>query len=58
MPREKLLSEVYPRSKIIILPSMMDTVGYSVMEAMNYGVVPIVSDHFALPEIVETQVLS
>ena len=52
MPREKLLSEVYPRSKIIILPSMMDTVGYSVMEAMNYGVVPIVSDHFALPEIV------
>jgi len=52
MPREKLLSEIYPRSKIIILPSMMDTVGYSVIEAMNYGVVPIVSDHFAFPEIV------
>ncbi len=52
MSREKLLSEVYPRSKIIILPSMMDTVGYSVIEAMNYGVVPIVSDHFAFPEIV------
>jgi len=50
--REKLLSELYPRSKIIVLPSMMDTVGYSVIEAMNYGVVPIVSDHFALPEIV------
>lgn len=52
MPREKLLSEVYPRSKIIVLTSMMDTVGYSVIEAMNYGVVPIVSDHFAFPEIV------
>ena len=52
MPREKILSEVYPRSKVILLPSMMDTVGYSVIEAMNYGVVPVVSDHFAFPEIV------
>jgi len=52
MPRETILSEVYPRSRVILLPSMIDTVGYSVIEAMNYGVVPIVSDHFAFPEIV------
>lgn len=50
--REELLYKIYPRSKVILLPSMIDTVGYSVIEAMNYGVVPIVSDHFALPEIV------
>lgn len=52
LPREKLLTEIYPRARVILLPSMMDTVGYSVIEAMNFGVVPIVSDHFALPEIV------
>nr|BAJ49203.1 hypothetical protein HGMM_F51A06C46 [Candidatus Caldarchaeum subterraneum] len=52
MPRDRILSEVYPRARVIILPSMMDTVGYSVIEAMNYGVVPIVSDHFAMPELV------
>lgn len=51
-PRNFLLGEIYPRSRVIVLPSMMDTVGYSVLEAMNYGVVPIVSDHFAMPELV------
>ncbi|MCS7110534.1 MAG: glycosyltransferase [Candidatus Caldarchaeum sp.] len=50
--RAKLLNEVYPHTKLIVLPSMMDTVGYSVIEAMNFGAVPIVSDHFAMPEIV------
>ncbi len=52
LPRKTLLTEIYPRTKVIVLPSMMDTVGYSVVEAMNYGVVPIVSDHFAMPELV------
>lgn len=51
-PREILLTEIYPYTKVIVLPSMMDTVGYSVIEAMNYGAVPIVADHFAMPEIV------
>jgi glycosyltransferase involved in cell wall biosynthesis len=31
---------------------MMDTVGYSVLEGMYFGAVPIVSDHFAMPELV------
>jgi glycosyltransferase involved in cell wall biosynthesis len=52
LPRKALLTEIYPRAKAIVLPSMMDTVGYSVIEAMNYGVVPVVSDHFAMPELV------
>jgi hypothetical protein len=52
MPREKLLTELYPRARVILLPSMMDTVGYSVIEAMNFGIPPIVSDHFAMPELV------
>jgi len=52
MPRDRLLSNIYPRTRLIVLPSMMDTVGYSVLEGMYYGVVPIVSDHFALPELV------
>ncbi|MDW8042246.1 MAG: glycosyltransferase [Nitrososphaerota archaeon] len=50
--RSRLLNEVYPRAKLILLPSMMDTVGYSVIEAMGSGAVPIVSDHFAMPELV------
>lgn len=52
MPRERLLTEIYPRARVILLPSMMDTVGYSVIEAMNFGVPPIVSNHFAMPELV------
>jgi glycosyltransferase involved in cell wall biosynthesis len=52
LPRKTLLTEIFPRAKVIVLPSMMDTVGYSVIEAMNYGVVPVVSDHFAMPELV------
>jgi len=52
LPRQTLLSEVYPRTRVIVLPSMMDTVGYSVLEGMYYGAVPIVSDHFAMPELV------
>ncbi|MEM2095843.1 MAG: glycosyltransferase [Candidatus Caldarchaeum sp.] len=50
--RDALLREIYPRARLIILPSMMDTVGYSVIEAMYFGAVPVVSDHFAMPEIV------
>jgi glycosyltransferase involved in cell wall biosynthesis len=52
VPRQALLSEIYPRTRVIVLPSMMDTVGYSVLEAMFYGAVPVVSDHFAMPELV------
>lgn len=50
--RKIILTEIYPRTRVIILPSMMDTVGYSVIEAMNFGAVPVVSDHFAMPELV------
>ncbi|MEM2484612.1 MAG: glycosyltransferase [Candidatus Caldarchaeum sp.] len=50
--RRRLLHEIYPRARLIIIPSMMDTVGYSVIEAMYFGAVPVVSDHFAMPEIV------
>lgn len=53
VPRRRLLQEIFPRSRVILLPSMMDSVGYSVLEAMNFGVVPVVSDHFAMPEIVD-----
>ncbi len=52
LPRHTLLSEIYPRTRVIVLPSMMDTVGYSVLEGMYFGAVPIVSDHFAMPELV------
>jgi glycosyltransferase involved in cell wall biosynthesis len=52
VPRSLLLSDIYPRTRLIVLPSMMDTVGYSVLEGMYFGAVPIVSDHFAMPELV------
>lgn len=52
VPREKLLSEIYPRTRVVVLLSMMDTVGYSVLEGMYFRAVPIVSDHFAMPELV------
>ncbi len=52
VPRSRLLSDIYPRTRLIVLPSMMDTVGYSVLEGMYCGAVPVVSDHFAMPELV------
>jgi glycosyltransferase involved in cell wall biosynthesis len=52
VPRSRLLSDIYPRTRLVVLPSMMDTVGYSVLEGMYFGAVPIVSDHFAMPELV------
>ncbi len=52
LPRKTLLTEIYPRTRVVVLPSMMDTVGYSVLEGMYFGAVPVVSDHFAMPELV------
>jgi glycosyltransferase involved in cell wall biosynthesis len=42
MPQEKLISEIYPSSDIYIYPGYSDTFGFSMLEAMSFGI-PIIT---------------
>lgn len=53
--RKKMLSEIYPRSDILLFPSRADTFGAVIMEAQSRGVVPIATwgkSVFSTPEII------
>jgi len=54
--REILLSEIYPRSDILLFPSRADTFGAVIIEAQSRGVVPIAScgkSVFSTPELIK-----
>jgi len=51
--REKMFKEIYPKADIFVLPTYFDTYGYSIEEAMAFGLPVISTDFFAIPEIVE-----
>ena len=51
VPDDQLI-ELYKKSKIYIQLSRHEAFGVSVAEAMSYGCIPIVTDAYALPEIV------
>lgn len=51
--REELIGNIYPQADILMHFSRMETFGYSLLEAMNFGI-PIVSVKFkAIPELVD-----
>lgn len=51
--QKKLFEEVYPQSDIFLYPGYSDTFGFSILEAMSFGLPIITADGFARREIVE-----
>lgn len=54
VPREKLMREYFPKADVLVLvPLKAEGLGFVVLEAMSFGIPAIVSDIYALSEIVE-----
>lgn len=51
-PREKLLNEIYPKMDIMIFPSLYESFGVVLLEALSYGMGIITVNVYATPEIV------
>lgn len=49
---QKEVHNILKRSYILVYPREIDTFGFSIVEAMSFGVVPVVIDGFARKEIV------
>jgi glycosyltransferase involved in cell wall biosynthesis len=49
---EEKLQDYFSRAKVYVQPSMHEGFGCSVVEAMQHGCIPVVSNCFALPEVV------
>lgn len=52
LPREIIYAEVYPATDVLLLPSLAEGYGMSVVEAMGFGIPVIASNISALPELV------
>jgi len=53
IPRERLLNEIYPKADILIQPTHIDSFGFSLVEAMSFGLPIISTKHFAIPEFIK-----
>ena len=56
LPREKLLSDILPNADVYLLPSYQEAFGFSILEAMAFGIPVIASDIFAIPEMIKDHV--
>ena len=53
VPREAMMSSIYPESDVLVSPTMSESFGYALLEASAYGL-PVISTRLnAIPEIVE-----
>ncbi len=53
MPQEKLMNEIYPSSDIYIYPGYSDTFGFSMLEAMSFGIPTITVEGDVKDEIID-----
>lgn len=53
LPREKLIPKYYANSDVFIYPSLTDSFGFGILDAMTAGIPVVASDNFAIPEIVD-----
>ena len=53
LPREKLLKEIYPEMDIMIFPSLYESFGVVLLEALSFGLGIIAVNTYAVPEIVK-----
>ena len=51
---KETLSSYYDKSTYILAPSIFDTFNMSVLEAMNYGCIPIVSDNCGIKDVINS----
>jgi glycosyltransferase involved in cell wall biosynthesis len=51
--REELFKNFYEKLDIFVLPTYVDSFGYSILEAMSVGLPIVATNIFAIPEIVE-----
>jgi len=56
LPRERLLTDILPNADVYLLPSYQEAFGFSLLEAMAWGVPVIASNIFAIPEMIEDHV--
>ncbi len=53
LPRERLLRDIYSKCDIFLYPSLCDSFGYSLIDALVAGLPIITTNLFAFPDIVE-----
>ena len=53
MPQEKLFKEIYPATDILVYPSYTDTFGFTLTEAMSFGIPIVTVGGHSRKEIVE-----
>jgi glycosyltransferase involved in cell wall biosynthesis len=51
--REELFEKFYKNLDIFVLPTYVDSFGFSLLEAMSCGIPLVATDIFAIPEIIE-----
>ena len=51
MSREKLLTEVYPKMDVFIMPSFYESFGVVLLEALSFGLGLIATNVYAVPEL-------
>ena len=51
--REALMTEVYPKTDIFLVPTYIETFGMALLEAMAFGIPIISTNHFAIPEMID-----
>lgn len=52
LPRDTIYNTIYPATDVLLLPSLAEGYGMSVVEAMGFGIPVIASNISALPELV------
>lgn len=50
--REKIFKEIYPKSDILVFPSLYESYGVAALEALSFGLGIISTNVYAFPEIV------
>lgn len=53
VPRDEMIRRVLPQTDIYLLPTYQEAFGFSVLEAMSFGIPVITTNYMAMPEIVE-----
>jgi glycosyltransferase involved in cell wall biosynthesis len=53
-PREHLLNKIYPKMDVMLFPSLYESFGVVLLEALSYGLAIITVNVYATPEIVKS----